>query len=257
MTLLEFKRSGDVFAQRAPRWKRWMDVSGSALLILAASPLLVATALYIKAVSRGPVFFKQKRIGLGGREFTMWKFRTMHEHNRSDRHREYMAQLIHSGNGESVPMVKLDENNPAIIPLGVFLRKSCIDELPQLFNVLWGEMSLVGPRPVIPYEVNEYDVWHFGRFDVLPGLTGLWQVRGKNSLSFKEMIRLDVRYARSISPTLDLEIMLRTPMVIVGQLTGRADSNAQIASIDDGGMDRAATVVSTTARSAESTARAR
>jgi lipopolysaccharide/colanic/teichoic acid biosynthesis glycosyltransferase len=234
-----------------------MDVSGAVLLILAASPLLIGTALYIKLVSRGPIFFKQKRIGLGGREFTMWKFRTMHEHNKSDRHREYMAHLIRNGNGEAAPMAKLDEDNPAIIPLGGFLRKSCIDELPQLFNVLWGEMSIVGPRPVIPYEVNEFDAWHFGRFDVLPGLTGLWQVRGKNSLSFKEMIRLDVRYARSVSPTLDLEIMVRTPMVIVGQLTGRAEASGRGTSSDDGAHTRTTTAVSRPAHAAESTARAR
>lgn len=257
MTLLEFKRSGDLFARQIPRWKRWMDVSGSSLLLLAASPVLITTALYIKAVSRGPIFFKQKRIGLGGREFTMWKFRTMHKHNKSDRHREYMAHLIRSDKGEAVPMAKLDEDNPAIIPLGGFLRKSCIDELPQLFNVLWGEMSIVGPRPVIPYEVNEFDPWHFGRFDVLPGLTGLWQVCGKNSLSFKEMIRLDVRYSRSVSPALDLEIMFRTPMVIIGQLSGRVEAPANGALAADSVHKRESSAVPHSAHAAESAARAR
>jgi lipopolysaccharide/colanic/teichoic acid biosynthesis glycosyltransferase len=222
--MLQFKRSGDVFARRVPRWKRCVDVVGSLALIVMASPAMIATALHIKLVSRGPILFKQRRIGIGGREFTMWKFRTMQQSPKAEsRHREYMAELIR-GNGAAMPMAKLDEDNPSIIPLGTFLRKSCIDELPQLFNVLAGEMSIVGPRPVIPYEVMEFLPWHFGRFDVLPGLTGLWQVRGKNSLSFIEMIRLDVRYARNLSPALDLEIMVRTPMVILGQLTGRADA---------------------------------
>ncbi len=226
MTLLEFKRSGDVFSRPIPRWKRIVDVTGALVLILAASPAMLATALYIKLVSRGPVLFRQARIGLGGREFTMWKFRTMHQNGKADlRHREYMAELIRGTNAADAPMAKLDEDNPAIIPMGGLLRKSCIDELPQLFNVLAGDMSLVGPRPVIPYEVKEYLPWHFGRFDVLPGLTGLWQVRGKNRLSFNEMVRLDVRYARSISPTLDLEIMLRTPMVILEQLTEQSGAS--------------------------------
>lgn len=220
MTLLEFKRSGDVFARPIPRWKRAVDVTGAVLLIIAASLVMIATALYIKLVSRGPVLFRQPRIGLGGHEFTMLKFRTMHENAKADRrHREYMAGLIRGASGSAAPMSKLDEDNPAIIPLGGLLRKSCIDELPQLFNVLAGNMSLVGPRPVIPYEVNEFLSWHFVRFDVLPGLTGLWQVRGKNRLSFNDMIRLDVRYARSVSPTLDFEIIMRTPMVILEQLT--------------------------------------
>ena len=114
-------------------------------------------------------------------------------------------------------MIKLDECDPQIIPFGRFLRNTCLDELPQLINVLRGEMSLVGPRPPIPYEVKEYLRWHNGRFDIVPGMTGLWQVSGKNGLTFKEMIRLDIRYTRNISLWLDLKILFKTPMAIFNQ----------------------------------------
>ena len=115
-------------------------------------------------------------------------------------------------------MLKLDDKNSQIIPFGKFLRKTCLDELPQLINVLRGEMSLVGPRPPIPYEAVEYSMWHNGRFDAVPGMTGLWQVNGKNRLTFKEMIRLDIRYARQLSLWLDLKILLKTPFAIITQI---------------------------------------
>jgi lipopolysaccharide/colanic/teichoic acid biosynthesis glycosyltransferase len=167
--------------------------------------------------------FRQQRVGRGGEPFTIYKFRTMRPDMDVSKHKEYMKELIRNGADADKPMIKQDSANPAIIPLGAILRKSAIDELPQLFNVLKGDMSLVGPRPVIPYEAKEFLDWHNGRFDVLPGLTGLWQVMGKNNLTFNEMIRLDVRYSREISPALDVEILLRTPAVLVGQLSaGRA-----------------------------------
>ena len=219
---VEHKRSGEIFAREIPGWKRALDIAGAVALLIAASPLMIAVALWIKIVSPGPALFRQLRVGHGGEPFPMIKFRTMRVGADVTAHKNYMAELVRNGEAADKPMLKQDRANPAIIPFGNVLRKSCIDELPQLFNVLKGNMSLVGPRPVIPYEVDEFLCWHHGRFDVLPGLTGLWQVMGKNSLTFNEMIRLDVRYSREMSPALDAEILLRTPGVILGQLTGGA-----------------------------------
>jgi lipopolysaccharide/colanic/teichoic acid biosynthesis glycosyltransferase len=127
--------------------------------------------------------------------------------------------------GKAKPMLKLDGHDPQIIPFGKVLRKTCMDELPQLFNVLRGEMSLIGPRPPLPYEVREYRLWHKERFDALPGMTGLWQVCGKNRLTFREMIRLDIRYAKRVSFPLDLVILLRTPLAILDQAWGGLNKN--------------------------------
>jgi len=126
--------------------------------------------------------------------------------------------LINGEGGAEKPMVKLDDHNPQIVPLGKILRKTYIDELPQLLNVLRGEMSMVGPRPPIPYEVKEYRQWHNGRFDTVPGMTGLWQVSGKNRLTFKEMVRLDIRYGRRLSFLSDIRILVRTPYVILSEI---------------------------------------
>jgi lipopolysaccharide/colanic/teichoic acid biosynthesis glycosyltransferase len=232
MTHVERKRSAEVFAREVPVWKRTIDVAGALVLIVATAPVMLLTAAYIKLVSPGKILFKQERIGHGGRPFTILKFRTMRSGADVSSHKSYMAELIRSGDAADKPMVKLDGENPEIIPLGNALRKSAVDELPQLFNVLRGDMSLVGPRPVIPYEAKEFLDWHYSRFDVLPGLTGLWQVEGKNSLTFNEMIRLDVRYSRDFSPALDARIILRTPGVILGQLasgvSGRRDANTVV-----------------------------
>lgn len=230
MTQVEYKRSAEVFARELPLWKRVMDIAGALVLIVATGPIMIAVAIYIKMVSPGDALFKQQRVGRGGRPFTIYKFRTMRKDMDVSTHKDYMTELIRNGEDADKPMLKLDAANPAIIPLGNALRKSAIDELPQLFNVLKGDMSLVGPRPVIPYEAKEFLDWHNGRFDVLPGLTGLWQVMGKNNLTFNEMIRLDVRYSREISPALDAQIILRTPAVLVGQLSaGRAARRATAA----------------------------
>jgi len=202
--------------------KRGFDIVGSAIIILLLSPLFLLVALYIKAVSPGPVFFRQQRIGYGGQPFTFLKFRTMKPGSDSSGHQAYLASLIHGADeqaGVEAPMTKLD-HDPQIIRGGNVLRKSCLDELPQLFNVLRGDMSLVGPRPPIPYEVKEYHSWHRGRFDALPGMTGLWQVSGKNKLTFKEMVRLDIRYARNRSLWMDIKILFRTPLAIMEQLKG-------------------------------------
>ncbi len=206
---------GKVFSRKVPGWKSFMDVAGSLVLILLLSPLFLFMAVYIKAVSPGKVFYKQKRVGYRGKLFTFIKFRTMHENNDPAIHREYLKDLIKSGR----PMEKLDGDKDArIIPRGKIIRKLCLDELPQLFNVLRREMSLVGPRPCIPYEAQEYLRWHSHRFDTLPGMTGLWQVSGKNRLSFEQMIRLDITYANRMSPLLDLKILLLTGPAIVGMV---------------------------------------
>jgi lipopolysaccharide/colanic/teichoic acid biosynthesis glycosyltransferase len=154
----------------------------------------------------------------------MLKFRTMKPNADTSKHQEHLARLIReegsNGSGKKAPaMVKL-EDDPQIIPCGRFIRALCIDELPQLINVLRGEMSLVGPRPPIPYEAQEYSGWHKQRFDVVPGMTGLWQVSGKNDLSFNQMVRLDINYANSVSPLQDTKILLNTLPAIANQVRG-------------------------------------
>ncbi len=232
MAVIARKRAEDLFGRAIPGWKRCLDLVGGTVILSFLLPLFAVIALYIKLVSPGPVMFSQKRVGRAGRLFTMWKFRTMHVGNDTSEHQKYMATLIKEGasstNGSAPAMHKLDQGNPAIIPFGKLLRSSAIDELPQLFNVLKGEMSLVGPRPVIPYEVDEYLRWHRNRFDVVPGMTGLWQVSGKNRLTFTEMIRLDIRYARECSPLLDLWILLKTPGAILDQVRSRSSKQTAV-----------------------------
>jgi len=202
---------------KTPLWKRAIDIIFASIFLLALSPLLVLVAIMIKMVSSGPVFFKQKRVGRSGKTFTMYKFRTMNVNNNTAVHHEYLKDLINGDSKREKPMEKL-KNDSRIIPMGKFFRKTCIDELPQFINVLRGEMSLVGPRPCIPYEAEEYLCWHARRFDIIPGLTGLWQVSGKNNTTFKEMIRLDIEYAVRRSFLLDIKILLKTPMVVLSQI---------------------------------------
>jgi lipopolysaccharide/colanic/teichoic acid biosynthesis glycosyltransferase len=205
----------DVFAQRVPVWKRGMDLLGSVILLAVLSPLFLVTTIYIKIVSPGKVFFKQRRVGYRGKLFTFMKFRTMRENSNTEAHRQYLKELINS----TKPMEKLDHgSDPRIIPGGKIIRKACLDELPQLFNVLRGDMSLVGPRPCILYEAEEYLRWHTHRFDILPGMTGLWQVSGKNKLSFEQMVRLDIAYANRMSFLFDLKILFLTAPAIVGMV---------------------------------------
>jgi lipopolysaccharide/colanic/teichoic acid biosynthesis glycosyltransferase len=188
-----------------PTWKRAMDIFGAIIGLIALSPLLLIVAACIKCVSRGPVFFRQQRYGLAGRPFTMWKFRTI-ETNQSheDRQQSHVANLMQNDR----PLQKRDLSS-CVIPGGALLRRFGIDELPQLFNVLCGEMSLVGPRPdVLP--LGSYQVWQRRRFDVEPGITGLWQVSGKNLTTFTKMIRLDIAYVRRRSFWLDVNILMRT-----------------------------------------------
>jgi lipopolysaccharide/colanic/teichoic acid biosynthesis glycosyltransferase len=200
------------FVSKIPAWKRFFDIIISFLSILAISPILILAFLYIKIISPGPSIFKQKRVGYKGKIFDFYKFRTMHINNNQKVHESYLTQLINTDK----PMEKLDViKDKRIIKGGGILRKACIDELPQLFNVLKGDMSLVGPRPCLPYEEKEYIHWFRNRFDILPGMTGLWQVSGKNKLSFKQMIRLDINYIKNLSLFLDIKIIILTIPTII------------------------------------------
>jgi lipopolysaccharide/colanic/teichoic acid biosynthesis glycosyltransferase len=190
---------------KIPRWKRLFDVLSVGVGLIILSPLFLFVVGVIKTVSPGPIFFKQKRVGYLGRQFDFWKFRTMKSGSDSGVHENYVRNLMKDG----TPMKKI-QKDPRIIPFGAFFRKAGIDELPQLINVLIGEMSLVGPRPCLPYEYEEYFHWHKRRFYTLPGLTGLWQVSGKNRLTFSEMIRLDIKYEQKRSLGMDLKIILKT-----------------------------------------------
>ena len=201
--------------------KRMIDVLGSLSLLAILSPVFFMIAAAIKLTSRGPILFQQKRIGEHGTPFTFLKFRSMYMNNDSSEHKEYVRQLIagqaekKSANGNGTGVFKLT-NDPRITPVGRMLRRSSLDELPQLINVLRGEMSLVGPRPPVPYEVEAYATWHRRRLlEAKPGITGLWQVYGRSRVEFDDMVRLDLRYARDCSPLLDLKILLQTPRAVM------------------------------------------
>lgn len=195
-----------------PFWKRSIDLLGASFGLVALTPVFLLTAVMIKSVSRGPVFFRHERVGLHGKRFQMWKFRTMHVSHDPREHQQYVIDLTRS-NG----VLRKMNNSDEFIAGAKVLRELCIDELPQLLNVWCGEMSLIGPRPdVIPIE--SYDDWQRERFDVLPGMTGLWQVTGKNHTTFEGMMQLDVTYARERSLSLDLKILLLTLPAVVGDL---------------------------------------
>jgi lipopolysaccharide/colanic/teichoic acid biosynthesis glycosyltransferase len=206
------------FVRKIPAWKRALDFFGSLVGMILFLPLFFVIAVLIKIVNPGPIFFKQERIGYKGRKFQFIKFRTMKVGCDSTEHRRHLACLINEDGDTEIPMIKLDDCDANIIPTGRLLRKLYIDELPQLINVLRGDMSLVGPRPPIPYEVEEYVGWHNDRFNAVPGMTGLWQVSGKNKLTFKEMVRLDIQYSRQLSFLLDLKILIKTPFAIISEL---------------------------------------
>jgi exopolysaccharide biosynthesis polyprenyl glycosylphosphotransferase len=194
--------------------KRGFDVIGSAVLLAILAPLLLVMAFLIRRDSSGPVFFRQTRLGLDLNEFTLLKFRTMHDGTDETPHREYIRQIMSSNAlPRSNNLYKL-ERNDSITRVGRWLRKTSLDELPQLINVLRGEMSLVGPRPLIPYELELFSPHHFERFLVPAGLTGLWQVEARAHTTFGEALDLDVAYARGWSLGLDLRLLLRTPLVI-------------------------------------------
>jgi lipopolysaccharide/colanic/teichoic acid biosynthesis glycosyltransferase len=201
--------------------KRTMDVVGSSLALIACAPVLFVIAIAIKLTSKGPVLFRQQRVGQYGRCFTFLKFRSMHVDNDPSVHKEFVVKLItgqaeqRQSNGKGEGVYKLTHDR-RVTRVGKFLRRTSLDELPQLLNVLAGRMSLVGPRPAIPYEVAAYDIWHRRRvLEVKPGITGSWQVNGRSRVKFDEMVRLDLQYARFWSPWMDLNILMRTPAAVL------------------------------------------
>ncbi len=217
--------------------KRLIDIAGSITGLLLFSPIFLVSAILIKLTSPGPVLFRQERVGLYGSHFTFLKFRTMYVNNDPTVHQEYVKSLIagnaddgsrgngkgeNGGNGArgtdggpGKPVYKI-KNDARVTRVGRILRKTSMDELPQFINVLLGEMSLVGPRPPIPYEVENYDIWHRSRIvEVKPGITGLWQVMGRSSTTFDEMVRLDIKYSREWTVWLDLKILAMTPWAVL------------------------------------------
>jgi lipopolysaccharide/colanic/teichoic acid biosynthesis glycosyltransferase len=201
--------------------KRSMDIVGSALALVLGAPVFLVIAAAVKATSKGPVFFRQQRIGQHGTPFEFLKFRSMQVGNDAGIHKEFVTKMI-AGKAERNPakgspdgVFKLTKD-PRITRVGAFLRRTSLDELPQFINVLKGEMSLVGPRPPVPYEVEAYDLWHRRRLlEAKPGITGLWQVMGRSRVNFDDMVRLDLQYARSWSPWMDIKILARTPVVVI------------------------------------------
>lgn len=200
-------------AVAVPVWKRVLDVGMITLTAPVWAPLMLSLAAGIKLVSRGPVLFRQERIGLGERRFVCLKFRTMKVDAETTSHQNHLTTLLES----DAPMKKMDHLDNRLIPGAWLLRSTGLDELPQLFNVLRGDMSLVGPRPCTEYEFTKYKQWQRERFNTLPGLTGLWQVSGKNRTTFTEMIQFDILYARTASAWLDIGIMFRTFPALLGQ----------------------------------------
>ena len=195
--------------------KRSIDIIGSLIGIIITAPLLLIISALIKLTSPGPVFFKQERLGYRGEKFTFIKFRSMNSNTDADLHRNHVVNLITESSSTHKSWSKL-ENDPRITKIGKFLRKGSMDELPQLFNVLKGEMSLVGPRPPIPYEVEKYKLWHLKRImEVTPGITGLWQTRGRGETTFNDMVRLDLAYINNWSLWLDFKIILKTFLVVL------------------------------------------
>ncbi|MBZ5723503.1 MAG: sugar transferase [Acidobacteriia bacterium] len=201
-----------------------MDIAGSLLALLIFSPVLFLVAALIKLTSHGPVLFQQERLGHRGKPFRFLKFRSMHLQTDETIHKDYVKLFI-SGKTDAVKSQNNGNNgnnvyklthDPRVTPIGRFLRKTSLDELPQLINVLKGEMSLVGPRPPIRYEVACYEIWHRDRLLVVPpGITGLWQVEGRSKVTFDEMVRLDLKYATSWSLWLDIKILMRTPRAVL------------------------------------------
>jgi lipopolysaccharide/colanic/teichoic acid biosynthesis glycosyltransferase len=211
-------------AASEPRWlatlRRFVDLVFAIALIVLFSPILIAVAVAVRIDSHGPALFRQRRVGHGEREFTLYKFRSMRVDADPRGHQEYVTALI-KGEGStpddgSETLYKVAVDN-RITPVGRWIRRWSLDELPQLFNVLLGAMTLVGPRPAIPYEVAEYPSWYLQRFSVKPGLTGLWQVSGRSERTYEEMVRLDIEYTERRSPGLDLSILLRTPWTVLSR----------------------------------------
>jgi exopolysaccharide production protein ExoY len=201
-------------AAESPSWKRVLDIVCIMICLPFWLPVVLVVALWVSIASPGPLFFRQERIGYRGKRFMMFKFRTMKVNVETASHELHLRQLMQA----NCPMTKLDNaGDPRIIPGGRVLRAMGLDELPQLFNVLRGEMSLVGPRPCIPKEFEAYQPWQRERVNAQPGLTGYWQVNGKNNTTFTEMVDMDIAYTKNMSLGLDLMIMFRTGPAVVQQ----------------------------------------
>jgi lipopolysaccharide/colanic/teichoic acid biosynthesis glycosyltransferase len=211
--------------------RRVLDVIAASALILLFLPVMIGIAVAVRLDSRGPAMFRQRRVGFRERQFTVYKFRSMRLDADEERHRQYISALIGtedaakaqaeadeaaggSGEGETLYKLAVDDR---ITPVGRKIRSWSVDELPQLFNVVLGDMSLVGPRPAIPYEVESYPAWYSKRFAVKPGLTGLWQVSGRNQRTYEEMVSLDIDYAENRSLLGDLAILAKTPRAVLGR----------------------------------------
>jgi lipopolysaccharide/colanic/teichoic acid biosynthesis glycosyltransferase len=198
------------------RWKRWLDVSVAGVLFVALAPVIALLGLLVMLDTPGAALYQQERVGLHGRRFLMSKLRTMHVDNDQGAHRK-VVETWFEGAASGQTYKSLDD--PRITRVGRFLRRFSLDELPQLVNVLAGEMSIVGPRPAIPYELDLYSPEHFERFQIRPGITGLWQVSGRHTRSAREMMEMDLRYVRELSFRLDVRILVSTvPTVILEAL---------------------------------------
>lgn len=200
--------------------KRLMDVVGASVAVTMLSPAFLLLAILIKLTSKGPIFFRQERVGQFGSRFVFIKFRSMYVSTDAAIHKEYVRKFIvgkansAAQEGSKKGVYKIT-NDPRVTWIGRLLRRTSLDEIPQFWNVLKGEMSLVGPRPPIPYEIEAYDIWHRRRLlESKPGITGLWQVHGRSKTTFDEMVRLDLQYSRMWSPMLDVKILLRTPRAV-------------------------------------------
>ena len=198
-----------------PLWKRLFDCTVIILAIPLWLPVMLFIMVGVKLSSPGPIFFKQERVGFGARRFKIFKLRTMKVNVETRVHESYFERLMRS----DLPMTKLDANgDPRLIPCGRFLRAAGLDELPQLFNILAGDMSLVGPRPCTVHEFERYLPWQRERVNALPGMTGYWQVNGKNKTTFNEMIEMDIFYSKNMSLSLDFWILCKTLPAVIGQL---------------------------------------
>jgi lipopolysaccharide/colanic/teichoic acid biosynthesis glycosyltransferase len=196
--------------------KRAVDVALALVALIVLAPIMLAVALAVRLDSPGPLLFRQERCGRGRRPFTVLKFRTMYDGVSPEAHRRYIERLARAEAGADADAgLKKLVGDPRVTRVGAFLRRASLDELPQLFNVLKGDMSIIGPRPALEYELEHYRPEHFARFDVRPGLTGLWQVSGRNRIGFLGMLDLDVEYSRTTSPRVDAKILLRTPGAVV------------------------------------------
>lgn len=202
--------------------RRCLDLLAASTLILLFLPVMIAIAVAVRLDSRGPAMFRQRRVGYREREFTVFKFRSMRLDADEERHRQYIsamiggdsAEAVEDTGGETLYKLAVDDR---ITPVGRKIRSWSVDELPQLFNVVLGDMSLVGPRPAIPYEVESYPAWYAKRFAVKPGLTGLWQVSGRNQRTYEEMVSLDIDYAENRSLLGDIAILAKTPRAVLGR----------------------------------------